>query len=204
MDGFSATLLYVVVYAVATLGIFAAAAYLGRRRQEVERVDELAGLSKAHPGMAAALAVCLFSLAGIPPLAGFWGKFALFGSAIGVELPAGLAPEAAAQVHTWFVILAVVGVLNAAISAAYYLRIIGVMYFGTPLKKLPGQGSIGAYTCTAFCAALVIGLGLFPSRLFNDTMRRAGQAIRHSAQIGTPSPTVQTAADAPSVESPAE
>ena len=205
MDGFSATLLYVVVYAVATLGIFAAASYLGRRKHEVERVDELAGLSKAHPGMAAALAVCLFSLTGIPPLAGFWGKFALFGSALGVEFPATLSPDSAANIRMWFVILAVVGVLNAAISAGYYLRIIGVMYFRTPLKKLPGQGSIGAYTCTAFCAALVVGIGLLPGRLFN-TMRPAGDGIRRSAQIDPPpaAPIAQTAADVPSFESAAE
>ncbi len=186
MDGFSATLLYVVVYAVATLGLFAAITFLGKRKHEVERVEELAGLVKSHPGLAAALSICLFSLAGIPPLAGFWGKLALFGGAISLNVSNS---AGASNIRVWFVILAIVGVLNAAISAAYYLRLIAVMYFKPPLKKLPAQGTSGAYICAAFCAALVVALGLFPNRIF-VTMRDAGLTVRlqntHEAPSSAP------------------
>jgi NADH-quinone oxidoreductase subunit N len=200
MDGFSATLLYLVVYAIATLGIFSAAAYLGRRKHEVQRVEELSGLYRAHPAMAAALAICLFSLTGLPPLAGFWGKFAIFGGAISIDLPSRLEPQAAATIHYWFVAAAIVGMLNAAISAAYYLRIIAIMYFRPQLKKLAGQGTVGAYTCAACCAALVVGIGLLPGRLF-DTVRPIGPSVRQAARSENAGPDVKavstTAGDRP-------
>ncbi len=84
-DGIGATFFYLCVYAAATLGTFAVFAYLGRQRQQVETVEELAGLGRTHPAMAAALAVCMFSLAGLPPAAGLWGKLMLFGSALNVQ-----------------------------------------------------------------------------------------------------------------------
>ena len=84
-DGVGATFFYLCVYAAATLGAFAVFAYLGRQRQQIETVEELAGLGRTHPAMAAALAVCMFSLAGLPPAAGLWGKLMLFGSALNVQ-----------------------------------------------------------------------------------------------------------------------
>jgi NADH-quinone oxidoreductase subunit N len=110
-DGVGATFFYLCVYAAATLGAFAVFAYLGRERQQVESVDELAGLGRTHPMMAAALAVCMFSLAGLPPAAGIWGKLMLFGSALNVQSAEG------GPLRPWFIALAVVGVLNAAVAA---------------------------------------------------------------------------------------
>jgi len=174
VDGFSACLLYSAVYVLGTLGVFAALAYLGRRGQEVERIDEIAGLAKSFPGVAAAMALCLFSLTGIPPLAGFWGKFALFSGAISVDVPA--------PGRTWFIVLAVVGVLNAAISAGYYLRVIAALYFRPALSKPAGQGTFGSYLCLVFCSVLVVAIGLMPRSLF-DAMRPTGPAFRETVQV---------------------
>ena len=79
-DGIAAMLFYLVVYAAATLGIFAALIYLGRDGKQVESIDELAGLGQTRPAVAATVAVLLFSLAGLPPLAGLWGKLLIFGT----------------------------------------------------------------------------------------------------------------------------
>ena len=105
------------------MGTFAALAYLGSPRREVNDVDELAGLARSQPLVAGAIAVFMFSLAGLPPLAGFWGKLKLFGSAI--QLATSGAGRLVALVHRPGRRRA----LNAAIAAAYYLRIVAVMYF---------------------------------------------------------------------------
>jgi NADH-quinone oxidoreductase subunit N len=121
-NGTAAMWFYLVAYALATIGVFALFESLGSGDHRVDSVDQLAGLAQSHPETSAMMAIFLFSLAGIPPLAGFWGKFFVFGSALNLAAAdAGLQP--------WFIGLAVAGALNAAIAAAYYLRIIVVMYF---------------------------------------------------------------------------
>ncbi|MEK9971646.1 MAG: proton-conducting transporter membrane subunit, partial [Ferrovibrio sp.] len=98
--------------------------------QMVEGVSDLAGLAKTHPGMALLLAGFMFSLAGVPPLAGFFGKFYIFMSAINAGL----------------YVLAVIGVLSSVVGAYYYLRIVKIMYFdeaSEPLAK-PVRGELGA------------------------------------------------------------
>ena len=82
----------------------------------------------------------MFSLTGMPPLAGFWGKFTLFTGALGVDASN---PEAS-SLWPWFLALAIVGALNAAISAGYYLRIVAVMYFRPSLRPARGRGGTGA------------------------------------------------------------
>ena len=101
----------------------------------VEGIDELAGLGKTHPMLAAALAVFMFSMAGIPPLAGFFGKLYVFLAAVEAELYS----------------LAVIGVLTSVVGAFYYLRIIRIMYFDSaedPLDK-PVEREIGLVTTLA-------------------------------------------------------
>jgi NADH-quinone oxidoreductase subunit N len=157
--GVTAMLLYVLVYALATMGTFAALAYLGSARRETSDVEELAGLARSQPLVAGAIAVFMFSLAGLPPLAGFWGKLSLFGSAVQ------LATSDSAGLSLWFTVLAVTGALNAAIAAAYYLRIVAVMYFQPAAQPVPAAGGRGALLATLLLAALVVGAGALPGRL---------------------------------------
>ncbi len=124
-DGIAAMLFYFAVYAAATLGTFAALIYLGGDTQQVESVEELAGLGRTRPATAATIALFMFSLAGLPPLAGLWGKLLIFAAALGV-------PSTAGGGRPWFVAVTVLAVLNAVVAAVYYLRIVAVMYFRAP------------------------------------------------------------------------
>lgn len=126
--GVEAILFYLLVYVVTTLGAFLVVLQLtdadGNR---VESIPALAGLSERRPGLAAALAVFLFSLAGIPPLFGFWPKFLVFEAAVN----AGLVP------------LAVAGIAASVIGAFYYIAVIKTMYFDDKSDvKITGQGSV--------------------------------------------------------------
>src|SRR4030042_7212734 len=105
--------------------------------------------------MAWVIAVFMFSLTGVPPRAGFWGKLAVFASALTVGQPE------TAEARPWLIGLAVIGVVNSAIAAAYYLRIVGVMFFRTPLgtpevKRGTGGGVFAALVC-AILSLVVIG-----------------------------------------------
>ncbi len=176
-SGVGALLFYLAVYAAATIGAFAAFECLGRREEPVNTMDELAGLGQTRPGAAAMIAVFMFSLAGVPPLAGFWGKLGIFASALRVD---DLGPEG--NLRKWFIGLAVVGVLNAALAAAYYLRVVAVMYFRTPLatpewRRLPAAAVV--------CAVLVVGIGVYPGLLW-----RAAENASVTSESG---PTVQSA-----------
>jgi NADH-quinone oxidoreductase subunit N len=159
--GITAMLFYVLVYALATMGMFAALAYLGSSRRDVNDVNELAGLARSQPAVAAAIAVFMFSLAGLPPLAGFWGKLNLFGSAIE------LATAAPGGLSRWFAILALAGAVNAAIAAAYYLRVVAVMYFQPAEQPVAAAGGPTARVAALFCAALVVATGAWPGQLLN-------------------------------------
>jgi NADH-quinone oxidoreductase subunit N len=161
-NGVAALGFYLVTYAAATLGAFAVFEHLGRPERSLDGVDELAGLGITRPGAAAVLAICLFSLAGIPPLAGFWGKLLVFGDALAVE------PVGAAGLRWWFVGVAIVGGLNAAVAAAYYLRIIAVMYFRAPLATLRALGGAGAWWTAVVCALFVVAVGVYPGTLMNQ------------------------------------
>ena len=164
-NGVGATFFYLCVYAAATLGAFAVFAYLGRERQQLESIDELAGLGRTRPVMAAALAVCMFSLAGLPPAAGLWGKLLVFGSALNVNN----------QLWPWFVALTVIGLLNAAVAAYYYLKIVGLMYFREPLTVHRGEGGAGAGLAALVCALAVLAFGLYPAPLMRECLK-AGKA----------------------------
>ena len=161
-DGIAAMFFYLCVYAAATLGVFAVLVYLGRDQRQVEAVDDLAGLARTRPLAAAGLAVFLFSLTGLPPLAGLWGKFYLFASALAVP------SEAGPGLRPWFVGLAIVGVLNAAVAAYYYLRIVAVMYFRDPLAAPKPQGGAAPAAAAWLCAAVVLGLFAFPTSLIRS------------------------------------
>lgn len=174
--GLSSLVLYVTLYAFASAGSFIALAALGAERREVNSLDDLAGLGKREPLLAAALAVFMFSLAGIPPLAGFWGKFALFNGALAL----GTDPQTGAA-GRWLLVLAIAGALNAAIGAAYYLRTIGVMFFQAgPAENndAPATSHLGGNIAAGACAAVVLLAGFFPGPLLelSSKVERQNQA----------------------------
>lgn len=121
-NGVAALLFYIAVYGVMNLGAFAVLAAFKSGDREVETLDDLSGLAARAPWAALVLAVCVFSLMGFPPTAGFLGKLYIFSSALSFE-------EGHLH-HGAMIALAVIGVVNSAIAAAYYLRIVAAAYMG--------------------------------------------------------------------------
>lgn len=182
-DGLGAALFYVAVYSLATAGTFAGLTYLSGRKKQIDTLEDLAGVGKLYPAAALAMAVFMFSLTGLPPLAGFWGKFSLFRGAIDIYLAGGT------KLANWYLVLSVVGVLNAAVSAAYYLRIIGVMYFRDPSGTTKAEGGAGPKLAMFACAALTVFVGLAPSALSNGS-NAAADAARISGRNAPTPPAV--------------
>ncbi len=116
--GVNGVLIYLAVYIFMNIGAFAIILSMRQKGRAVEGISDLAGLSKTSPLMAAALAIFMFSMAGIPPMAGFFGKFYVF--------------VAAVEAHMYG--LAVIGVLTSVVGAYYYLRIVKLMYFDEPVE----------------------------------------------------------------------
>ena len=128
-EGVQGVIIYLAIYLAMTLGTFACILAMRRHGRMVEDIDQLAGLSNTSPMMAFLLAMLLFSLAGIPPLAGFFAKFYVFLAAINAGLYA----------------LAVIGVLLSVVGAYYYLRIVKIMYFDAPVERFePMPGLLAA------------------------------------------------------------
>ncbi len=177
-EGLGAAMFYLAVYMFATMGAFAALVYLSSgAAKQVDTLDEIAGLNRRHPVVALAMAVFMFSLAGLPPLAGFWGKFALLFSALTLDE----APSASGiLLRPWFIGLAVVTVLNAAIGAAYYLRVIGVMYFRHPAESEIRAARRSAALAMLACLLVVIGVGLYPGRIV-ALANSAGRSLERGA-----------------------
>jgi NADH-quinone oxidoreductase subunit N len=164
--GVSALVFYLAVYTFASLGSFTALSAMGTGGREASSIDDLAGTGRTQPLAAAAMAVFMFSLAGIPPLAGFWGKLTLFTSAINMATTTSGPPS------NWLIALSVIGVLNAAVAAAYYLRVVGVMYFQSGSSpNRPALQPGGALAATLGCAVLVLAIGFLPSYLLEATAK---------------------------------
>jgi NADH-quinone oxidoreductase subunit N len=149
-EGLSATLWYLLTYAVATVGAFGCVVALERRRRGEVTLADLRGLGRTSPALAGILSICLLSLAGIPATAGFVGKLAVFEAGVRAGL-------------TWLV---VVGVVSSVIAAFFYLRIAGTMF----LEDHPDGGLLpivtpGVSTGVSVAAALVVYLGVQPQVL---------------------------------------
>jgi len=160
-SGLRGVLVYMAIYLVMNLGAFAVLIAMRRDGRAVEGVDDLAGLGRTDPGMALAMAIFMFSMAGIPPLAGFFAK-------LYVLLPA---------VEQGFWILAVVAVLSSVVSAYYYLRIVKVMYFDVPLPGFDAR-PVGVSVVLAGTGAFTLFFFLLPAPL----LAAARQAV--AALIG--------------------
>jgi NADH-quinone oxidoreductase subunit N len=158
--GVEAVLFYLAAYGAMTVGAFTVFSYLNTPERPVQKVDDLAGLSRSHPGVALLMMVFLFSLIGIPATGGFAGKFFLFWGAMSV--PAWPNDPATLEQARLFRILALIGVLNAAVAAWYYLRMVAAMYLRHPLRPPADRRRWPALTAMALCAALTIALGVPP------------------------------------------
>jgi NADH-quinone oxidoreductase subunit N len=122
--GGSAMLVYLAIYVITSLVSFVSVLMLtDHEGNQIEQIADLAGLSRVKPGLAAALAIAMFSLAGIPPLFGFWGKFVVF----------------MAVVKAGYVPLAAIGIAASVIGAFYYLKVVKVMFFDEPSGKIGGK-----------------------------------------------------------------
>jgi NADH-quinone oxidoreductase subunit N len=175
-NGLGATLFYLLVYSLATAGVFAGLTYLSSHEKQLSTVDEIAGLARSNPVTAAALAVCLFSLTGLPPLSGFWGKFVLISGALSVRTPGMENLGSPDTLWYWFIGLSVVAVVNAAISAGYYLRLVAAMFFRESISINPARGGFGASLAMILCAAGVLVTGAFPVPWLNAAQRAANAA----------------------------
>lgn len=155
-DGVEALLYYLVAYGAMTIGAFAVISHLSTLDRPVETVDDLAGLSRTHPGIALVMVLFLFSLIGIPLTAGFTGKFLIFFGALAV-------PGEEARITTLFLVLALLGMINAAIGAWYYLRIVAVMYLRASLRPVASKWCPAGLATLGICALLTLGLSLPPA-----------------------------------------
>lgn len=157
-NGIEALFFYLAVYGVMTLGAFAALAALQQGEKRIETIDDLAGLSRTRPGMAAMLAVFLFSLTGLPPTAGFLGKLNLFLAAWSQNTDSG----------RW---LAIWLAVNAAIGAWYYLKVVGAMYLRDPETTPDESTEAPALVAVVGCAVATLGLFLAPGWLWDLVQR---------------------------------
>jgi NADH-quinone oxidoreductase subunit N len=160
-DAWGAAMFYVVTYVLTTLATFGVLLLLTRAGFESEDIEDFAGLNQRSPLYAGVLAACLFSLAGVPPLVGFYAKLAV--------LQALLASGAEAAVG-----LAVFAVLASLVGAFYYLRLIKVMYFDAPVQTAPIEAPLATRAVLTVNGALVLVLGVLPGGL----MTLCVQALR--------------------------
>lgn len=151
-NGYGAALFYVIVYALMTAGAFGIIIMMSHTGFEAETIDDFKGLNQRNPWLALMMLLIMFSMAGVPPIVGFFAKVAVLEALVKVNL-------------IW---LAALALLFAIVGAYYYLKIVKVMYFDkaqdpTPIS-LPGSAQLAGITCNGF---FVLVLGIFPGALFN-------------------------------------
>lgn len=167
-NGVAAVLFYLVAYGLGSLGAFAVLGCLRARGEEADMLDDLAGLSKRHGGMGGIMLLSILSLVGLPPLVGFIGKIYLFGAAL----------------HHGFLGLVIIAVLNTAISAVYYLRIVSVCYFSEPSEHTQMSASLSRRVSAMVAAAAALLLGIGGNWLVKATNRvAANPTVTHDVQI---------------------
>ena len=137
------------------LGLFSCLLMMRRNNEYYEDIDDLSGLSKNHPLLSLSLLIILFSLAGIPPLAGFFAKFYIF--------------KAVLEQSMYF--LAIVGLLSTVIAAFYYLRVIKIIYFDKEKEKYDQDHNIWLKFSLTFSTILILLYFVFPSQLIDVVSR---------------------------------
>ena len=148
-DGIQNSVIYITIYIIMNLGLFSCLLMMKRNNKYFENIEDLSGLSKNHPLLSLSLLLILFSLAGIPPLAGFFAKFYIFKSVL--------------EQSMYF--LAIVGLLSTVIAAFYYLRIIKIMYFDKEKEKYDTDHSLWLKFSLTFSTILILVYFIFPSQL---------------------------------------
>ena len=148
-NGYKSTLIYISIYAVMNIGAFACIFLMKRNGKYIEDIQELSGASRNHPLMSLSLLIILFSLAGIPPMAGFFAKFYVF----------------MAVVESGMFTLAAIGLVTTVVSAFYYIRIIKIMYFDDPKKPFEQLKDFGIYGSLIVSCIFLISFFLYPSIL---------------------------------------
>ena len=160
-QGVQALLVYLSIYFLNTLGAFAVILCLRRDGKAVEQISDLSGMGRTNPLVALAMVIFMFSMAGVPPLAGFFGKYFVFLSAV----KAGMVP------------LAIVGVLTSVVSAFYYLRIVKVMYFDEVVEPIAPIESVGLKFVVAATAVFMIGFTMYPAPIIDGALRAARSVV---------------------------
>ena len=154
-EGIQSSIIYISIYVVMNLALFSCLLMLRRKDQYYEDIDDLSGLSKNHPLLSLCLLVILFSLAGIPPLAGFFAKFYVF--------------KAVLEQSMYF--LAIVGLLSTVVAAFYYLRIIKIIYFDKEKEKYDMDHSLWLKFSLTVSTVLILLYFIFPSQLIEVVSR---------------------------------
>ena len=148
-EGIQSTIIYLTIYLVMNLGVFGCIFMMKRENVFYENINDLSGLSKNHPMLAFSFLIILFSLAGIPPLAGFFAKFYIFMAVIEIKMYS----------------LAVIGLVTTVVSAFYYLRIIKVIYFDKPKKTFDKNYDWGLKSSLILSSVLILIYFIYPSIL---------------------------------------
>ena len=147
--GIHSTIIYLTIYLVMNLGAFGCIIMMKRENVFYEKINDLSGLSKNHPMLALGFLIILFSLAGMPPLAGFFAKFYIFMAVI------------EAKMYT----LAIIGLVTTVVSAFYYLRIIKVIYFDKPIEPFEESNDWGLKASLVLSSILILIYFIYPSIL---------------------------------------
>tara|TARA_Y100000591_G_scaffold233661_1_gene204475 strand:+ start:710 stop:2143 length:1434 start_codon:yes stop_codon:yes gene_type:complete len=154
-EGIQSSVIYITIYVLMNLGLFSCLFMMKRNNVYYEQIDDLSGLSKNHPLLALSMLIILFSLAGIPPLAGFFAKFYIFKSVL--------------EQSMFF--LAIVGLLSTVVAAFYYLRLIKIMYFDKEKEKYDTDHGLWLKFSLGLSTLLILIYFMFPSQLINIVSR---------------------------------
>lgn len=163
--GASAMLVYLAIYVAMSVAGFVAVALLRDGSGDaVELISDLAGLSKTRPWLALSIASVMFSLAGIPPLFGFWGKFVVFQAAVQADL----------------VVLAAIGIAASVIGAFYYLKVVKVMYFDEAVDKVKGSGELSHTVLLTLSVLTISPLGYLLTKCVGTLADNAAAALYYA------------------------
>ena len=166
VEGMAGVLVYLSIYVFMTIGSFVALLMLrDADGKALETFDDISGLSTTSPVLAWCLLALMFSLAGIPPLFGFWGKFVVFQAAVQADM----------------IPLAAIGIAASVIGAFYYIKFIKVMFFDEPRGAAPATAPVSHWAVLAICVAVISPLGYFLTPWLGNLAGAAAQALFYAA-----------------------